>query len=134
MHTFKTNDFTDQLSNYGYIEINLLPAKTKGDNIEETIRVAFDTFTAFRNTSITTMRPQFFDILITDEVNEVNSKFSISLFPHNTLSVSTHLLRVQVDKNTLPMADSFRNLPDEEIMAMIGHALGLMELSKNGDV
>lgn len=127
MNTFKTKDFTDQLSNYGYLEINLLPARTAGDNIEETIVIAHDTYTAFHATAMREMKPQFLDVLITDEKGVVNTKFSFSIFPLNSVTATSHMLRVQVDKNTLPMVDGFRGLPDEEIMSMFGHALGLME-------
>lgn len=127
MITFDINDFTDQLPNFGYIEVRLQPAKSDPRlDIAKAAKTMLEVYLGFKDTAMKQMIPQFFDIMITDEDRIVNTKISFNINPQNSTAVSTYMLRIQVDRNTLPMVDSFRNLPDDTLMSMFSHALGLL--------
>ncbi len=127
MKKFNWFDQSDVLPNFGYVELQLLPDHEKsGEDIENTTKRVFNLFNKFRSDSMRTMAPQFFDVLITDECQNVNTKFTFSINPQNSTASSFHLLRIQITNGAIPMVDAFRNLPDDQLLAMFSHALGLM--------
>lgn len=128
MKRFDRIDQTDALPNFGYIELQLLPDYSHcGKDIEETTKYAFSSFESFRNAAMRTMVTCFFDVLITCESHNVHTKFVFNINPQNSSAASVHMLRIQTDNGGMMMVDSFRNLPDEEVMAMISYALGMIE-------
>lgn len=127
MKSFDIKDFTDQLPNFGYIEVRLLPADGEPRlDLAKTAKTMLEIYGGFKNTAMKKMVPQFFDVLITDEYQNVNTKFTFSINPHNSTASSFHLLRIQITNGTIPMVDAFRNLPNDQLLAMFSHALGLM--------
>lgn len=127
MKSFDIKDFTDQLPNFGYIEVRLLPADGEPRlDLAKTAKTMLEIYGGFKNTAMKKMVPQFFDILITDEERIVNTKMSFNINPQNSTTASMHMLRIQVDSNSMPMVDSFRNLPDDILMSTFSHALGLL--------
>ncbi len=124
MKTFDLMDFGDTLPNYGYLLVQL--SKDTEYDIEKTTSFVYEYFAHFRDAAKREMKPQFFDVMLLDEKKEVQAKFTISINPHNSTSVEFHLLRVQFESKGVGLIDTFRNLPVDQLMAMVSHALGLL--------
>jgi hypothetical protein len=131
MKSFSIKDHTDTLPNYGYIEVH--PTAENNDDslsLEVVTKTILEIYIGFKQTAMSNMLPQFFDVLFVDEKREVKTKFAFVINPHNSTDCSCHLTRIQVDSNILPMRDAFRDLPDDLVTSVISHALGLLMTSQ----